>query len=68
MDLKSKIGLKIKQRRKELRLEQVDLCEMAEIGSTTLSKLEQGRGNITLNSLEKLINVLGLECSLELKG
>jgi predicted transcriptional regulator len=38
MDLKSEIGLKIKQRRKELGLEQVDLYEMAEIGSTTFSK------------------------------
>lgn len=68
MDLKVDIGLKIKQRRKELGLEQVDLCEMADIGSTTLSKLEQGKGNITLDSLEKLIEVLGLKFSLELKG
>ena len=68
MDLKSEIGLKIKQRRKELGLEQIDLCEMSEIGSTTLSKLEQGKGNITLDSLEKLIEVLGLECTLVLKG
>ncbi len=68
MDLKAEIGLQIKQRRKELGLEQVDLCEMAEIGSTTLSKLEQGKGNITLDVLEKLIEVLGLQCSLEIKG
>ena len=68
MDLKSEIGQKVQQRRKELGLEQVDLCEMAEIGSTTLSKLEQGKGNITLDSLEKLIAVLGLECKLVLKG
>jgi len=68
MDLKVEIGLKIKQRRKELGLEQVDLCEMADIGSTTLSKLEQGKANITLVSLEKLMEVLGLKLSLELKG
>ena len=68
MDLKIDIGLKIKQRRKELGLEQVDLCEMADIGSTTLSKLEQGKANITLESLEKLTEVLGLEFSLVLKG
>jgi len=49
MDLKSEIGLKVKQRRKEL-------------------GIEQGKGNITLDSLEKLIDVLGLECSLEVKG
>ncbi len=68
MDLKSEIGQKIKHRRKELGLEQVDLCEMAEIGSTTLSKLEQGKGNITLDSLEKILTVLGLACMLEIKG
>ncbi len=68
MDLKSEIGQKIKHRRKELGLEQVDLCEMAEIGSTTLSKLEQGKGNITLDSLEKILTVLGLTCMLEIKG
>jgi transcriptional regulator with XRE-family HTH domain len=68
MDLKTDIGLKIKQRRKELGLEQVDLCEMADIGSTTLSKLEQGKANITLESLEKFTEVLGLKFSLELKG
>ena len=68
MDLKEDIGLVIKQRRKELGLEQVDLCEMADIGSTTLSKLEQGKANITLESLQKLTDVLGLKFSLELKG
>jgi y4mF family transcriptional regulator len=68
MDLKPDIGIKIKQRRKELGLEQVDLCEMANIGSTTLSKLEQGKANITLESLEKLTEVLGLKFSLEIKG
>jgi len=31
---------------------------MAEIGFTTLSKLEQGKGNIALDSLEKFIDVL----------
>ena len=68
MNLNTMIGLKIKQRRKELGLEQVDLCEMSDIGSTTLSKLERGKANITLESLEKLTEVLGLKLSLELKG
>ncbi len=67
MLLKEQIAITIKQRRKELRLEQVDLCEMADIGSTTLSKLEQGKGNITLESLEKLLDVLGLKLTLDVK-
>lgn len=68
MALKEEVGLTIKQRRKELGLEQVDLCEMADIGSTTLSKLEQGKGNITLESLEKILEVLGLNLTLEVRG
>jgi y4mF family transcriptional regulator len=68
MYLRVQIGTIVKQRRKELGLEQVDLCEMADIGSTTLSKLEQGKGNITLDSLEKIVDVLGLKVTLELKG
>ena len=67
MKLKNRIGTLIKNRRKELGLEQVDLCDYAEIGSTTLSKLEQGRANITLDSLEKIIKVLGMELSLQVK-
>ncbi len=67
MLLKEQIAITIKQRRKELRLEQVDLCEMADIGSTTLSKLEQGKGNITLESLEKLLDVLGLKLTLDVR-
>ena len=67
MLLKEQIAITIKQRRKELRLEQVDLCEMADIGSTTLSKLEQGKGNITLESLEKLLDVLGLTLTLDVR-
>ncbi|MEA3490630.1 MAG: helix-turn-helix domain-containing protein [Campylobacterota bacterium] len=67
MYLKEQIATTVKQRRKELGLEQVDLCEMADIGSTTLSKLEQGKANITLESLEKLLNVLGLVLTVDVQ-
>lgn len=61
MDLKEYIGKEIKKRRKELALGQEDLIDYAGIGSTTLSTLEQGKANITLNILEKITNILGLE-------
>jgi len=67
MDLKQTIGSIIKKRRKELSMEQVDLCDYAQIGSTTISKLEQGKANITLDSLEKIIEVLGMDFSLQVK-
>jgi len=67
MNLKENIGAIIKNRRKELNLEQVDLQDYAQIGSTTLSKLEMGKLNITIDNLEKITEVLGLELVLKVK-
>ena len=68
MGLKQTIGEQIKKRRTELRMEQVDLQDYAEVGSTTLSKLEQGKANITVETLEKILEVLGLEIVVKVKG
>jgi transcriptional regulator with XRE-family HTH domain len=68
MDLKEKIGIEVKKRRLALNMEQVDLQDYAEVGSTTLSKLEQGKANVTLETLEKIFEVLGLEIVVKVKG
>ncbi len=68
MNLKSLIGLAIKTRRKELQMQQADLQEYAEIGSTALSNLEQGKANISIDKLEKILEVLGLELIIKVKG
>ena len=68
MSLKQTIGEQVKKRRTELKMEQVDLQDYAEIGSTTLSKLEQGKANITVETLEKILEVLGLELVVKVKG
>ena len=68
MSLKQTIGEQIKKRRIELKMEQVDLQDYAEVGSTTLSKLEQGKANITVETLEKILEVLGLEIVVKVKG
>lgn len=68
MNLNQYIGMAIKKRRLELALEQIDILDYAEISSRTLSNLEQGKANITLNTLEKLIDVLGMECILQIKS
>lgn len=67
MELKEKIGITIKKRRKELDMEQVDVLDYAEIGSTTLSRLEKGKANITIDTLEKIVEVLGLEVIIRVK-
>jgi len=68
MNLKQTIGRQIKERRSELNMEQVDLQDYAEIGSTTLSRLEQGKANVTLDTLERILEVLGLEVVVKVKG
>ncbi len=68
MSLKQTIGEQVKKRRISLRMEQVDLQDYAEVGSTTLSKLEQGKANITVETLEKILEVLGLEIVVKVKG
>ena len=67
MSLKEEIGKTIKKRRNELNMEQVDLQDYAEVGSTTLSNLESGKLNITIEKLEKITEVLGLEIVLQVK-
>lgn len=68
MGLKQTIGEQVKKRRTELKMEQLDLQDYAEVGSTTLSKLEQGKANITVETLEKILEVLGLEIVVKVKG
>ncbi|WP_303922537.1 helix-turn-helix domain-containing protein [Draconibacterium sediminis] len=61
------IGELIKARRKTLRITQPDLAEMAEISVNTLYKIERGQANPTIEILNKIANVLGMEIKLEVK-
>ena len=65
--LVNQIGESIKNRRKELGITQPHLAELAGISVNTLYKLERGNGNPSLNVLNKIIEVLGLELRLEIK-
>jgi y4mF family transcriptional regulator len=61
------IGHTIKHRRKELGITQPHLAELAGISTNTLYKLERGQANPSLDVLNKLAEVLGLELKLEVK-
>ena len=61
------IGEQIKLRRKELRITQPDLAEIAGVCVNTLYKIERGEANPTLEVLEKLLDVLGLEILIRVK-
>jgi transcriptional regulator with XRE-family HTH domain len=51
----------LKQRRKLAGITQRDLAELADVAVHTVSDLESGKGNPTLDVLSKLAGVLGLE-------
>lgn len=57
----------IKERKNILGINQEYLAELSEVGIATLKRLESDKGNITINNLQKIAEVLGLEIKLELK-
>ena len=61
------IGEAIRKRRKGLKITQPNLAELAKISVNTLYKIERGDANPTLDVLEKITDVLGLELKLEVK-
>jgi y4mF family transcriptional regulator len=62
------IGETIKNRRKELNITQPHLAELAKVSTNTLYKLERGKGNPSLDVLNKLTEVLGMELTLAVKN
>jgi transcriptional regulator with XRE-family HTH domain len=58
----------IKERKDILKINQEYLAELSEVGIATLKRLESGKGNITLDNLRKIADVLGMEVKLELKN
>jgi len=65
--LVKQLGEIIKARRKELRITQPHLADLAEISINTLNKLERGKGNPSYKVVNKLADVLGLECVIKVK-
>jgi transcriptional regulator with XRE-family HTH domain len=61
------LGEIIRNRRRELRITQPHLAELAKVSTNTLYKLERGQGNPSFDVLNKLAEVLGMELILEVK-
>jgi y4mF family transcriptional regulator len=57
----------IKERREVLQLTQEALAELAGVGLRTLKEIESGKGNPTLDTIQKLMDVLGLELVLKVR-
>ena len=57
----------IKSRRKLLSISQADLAEMSEVSPATIKNIERGKGNPSIETLEKLFEVLGMEIVFKVK-
>jgi transcriptional regulator with XRE-family HTH domain len=60
MDIKQKIGNKLKAFRMERRLSQETLAHLADIDRTYAHDIEKGTRNISIVVLEKLANALNI--------
>ena len=61
------IGIKIKSRRKELKITQPHLAELSGLSVNTIYKIEKDQLNPTIDVVEKIAQVLGLELLLQVK-
>jgi transcriptional regulator with XRE-family HTH domain len=63
MDIKTKIGLRIKELRTEKNLTQEAVAWKAEVDRTFMNHVENGRRNVSVESLEKIVS--GLETNIK---
>ncbi len=59
------IGQTIKARRKELGVTQQEVADLAQVGINSLVAIERGKGNPSLKTLMRILDILGLELCLK---
>ena len=64
-NLAAVVGARLRERRRTLGILQEDLAALAGIAVHTLSNLESGKGNPSLDVLERLLDCLGLQLTIE---
>lgn len=64
---KYEIGKSIKDRRKFLKITQKELSDIVEVGLRSLVDIENGKGNPTIEQLNKILDALGLKINLDIK-
>lgn len=64
---RTEIGQLVAKRRAELAIKQEDLAELAGVTTKTIYQLESGKGNPAFTTLEKILQVLGLDIIITVK-
>ena len=62
-----KLGKTIRERRKTLGITQVHLAELAEVNPNTIIRIENGKINPTIQVIDRIAEILGMELSLSVK-
>lgn len=61
------LGKQIKARRKLLKITQSQLADLSGVGINTLTKIERGEGNPTLDKVNAVLDTLGLVLTARVK-
>ena len=57
----------VKERREMMKVTQETLADLSGVGLRTLKQFESGKGNPTLQTLQKLADALGMEVCLQVR-
>ena len=68
MDVKSKVGNRIKEIREKANMSQKDLAYACDLDRSYIASVERGQRNISIVNLEKIANALGVTLSELFKG
>lgn len=68
MDIKSKVGKRIKEIREKIDMSQKDLSYSADLDRSYIASVESGHRNISIVNLEKIANSLQVSLSELFKG
>ncbi|MFC1497472.1 helix-turn-helix domain-containing protein [Verrucomicrobiota bacterium] len=61
------IGATIRERRCFLKIDQKTLSELSGVAVHTISNVESGKGNPTIEVINKIINVLGMDLTVRVE-
>mgnify|MGYP003305461678 CR=1 FL=1 len=62
------IGLEIKKRRKALGYTQADISDYTGLSISFIADVEHGKATVEFGKVLKLVNILGLDCLLQVRG
>ena len=68
MDIKSKVGKRIREMREKAEMSQKDLAYSSDLDRSYIASVESGQRNISIVNLEKIAKSLGVSLSELFKG